>query len=282
MWTSMIDRTITDDKLPREDCTVKDVFRGIMDEMPSLKLSQNKINIVSGLVVDIPATARDEFTSHMQSRMWHRCGLNNEILACKEFQLNYCPSGVVGVWSSHLRNQRPETCAAVAKLALLHFTNSLGAKEHTCKTRELQSARPKLNDIEKIQLCCALFDNWLLPLINATEPRILKETMLKFTTGKLVDELSRIANGRESAELGNNLALHVVPSIAVLMHSLADSPGVCTGNVDEAKVFDCYSICEFPSLCAICGFNWIQFVRSFDSLGSAKRIQFIHWVPTPL
>ena len=243
MWCSMIDRTIIDDKLVREDATVKDVFKGIMDEMPSLKVSQNKMNIVSSLVVDIPEIAREEFTSHMQTRMWHRCGINNEILSCKEFQISYCPSGVVGVWASHLRNKLPETCASIARLALQHFTTSLGAKENSCKTRELHSARPKPNDIEKIQLCCALFDNWLLPAILATEPRILAEATNKYTSGKLVDELSRIANGRESAELGNNLALHVVPSIAVMMHSLAESPGTgVVGHVDEDKVFDCYAI----------------------------------------
>ena len=84
------------------------------------------------------------------------------------------------------------------------FNSSLGTSK---KLKDVQGARAKLADVSRYQLIAALYVNWLIPQIKMKDARILEAVEEEFNTGtQLRDELSRLGDSRDNAQLGSHVS----------------------------------------------------------------------------
>ena len=230
MWWSMITRQCADENLQRTEAAVNQIFQDLKEAKPTMKVSEKRTQIVASLVCKVPDETMQVFLSHMDSRVWERCALNNDICGAKEFQLGYAPPGCVGPWLKMLKNNEVSTCQKQAEVLVKTFVQR-NPNEDQIKTKELQSARSKKEDIEKTQAACALYDNWLEPLVKAEDTRILKLVQEDMEAGRLTEDLHRLSLGKSNADLGKNLVLQAIPRVAQHLASLANA----TPSTEEGR-----------------------------------------------
>ena len=141
--------------------------------------------------------------------------------------------------------------------------------------RDVQQARPKLADIERMQASMALAYNWLLPVAEQEEPRIVDDLRKRVQDGRLEEELYNLTVGRSSADLAGNMVLNSMPTVARLLQELASHPPPPTQK--EAEAHNNRLKAECDALLLQCS----QVQRDFetyvlDSCAVAQRDQIVH------
>ena len=192
-----------------------DVIKQIRTEVPGAKFTDAKAAVVTAVLLEWETPMVDEAMAHLDSRVWELSFFNTEIIGAKEWRKDYCPRGCVGQWSKFLANTKPEIPVAAFRVLCTRFRLALGQGEPS--RREVQQARPKRADIERAHAAMALAHNWLLPMAEQQEPRILDDLRQRVADGRLEDELSQLAVARGNAGLASTLVLNTSPSAAALL-----------------------------------------------------------------
>ena len=238
MWYSMLGKVISNENLPRTAETATQQFQIMLEDMPSLKskLTETKKGTIASMIAHLPAAGAQALMSHMETRLWQRCALNSEIVAAKELRKDFCPSSCVGHWTKLLRNT-PEIVESIIMLVEASWLQQLSCAEDRAKARDIMAARPKPIDMERFQVCAALWHNWLLPELRARNVKLVELFEPRFQKLRMVDDLARVSPGRSSLEMGSKLSLHILPAIQQEIHLLeADDTVKCAGGADVAKI----------------------------------------------
>ena len=157
------------DEIPAD--RVPTMITDIRDANPGARFTDNKVQIVTAIIVEWFEQMIAVAMEHLDAHLWEMSMWNSELVAAKEWRRDHCPKGCAGKWMEFLRNSSPEIVVTGFKVLAKRFRQTLGTGP--VSKRDVQQARPKHAEIERMQASMALAYNWILPQASQQEPRIV-------------------------------------------------------------------------------------------------------------